>query len=702
MTSRLLQSLPPESAPAGSSTRLPTGNAGRESSSERGGTRWLADLAALLLLASIAVALLWPLPLHPASTLPDLGDPLDSAWRLAWPVHQLRADPRHLLNANIFYPVRTTYLFDELLLGVAILTAPIILAGGSGVLAFNSGLLFAFAANGWSMYALGRYLVGNRLAALGGALVFMAAPFRFQHVGHLGLSSAYWMPLALLFLDRLWVQPSWRRALPFGAAVAFQALSAQYYGFQVAIVTGLFVVFIAIRHRGAPGFGPFLLGLLLATLFAELLLFPIVAPYAGVKGTWNYSRGLAENELYSATLSSFLAAPPQTIIGARLAATLRALAGASAWNVWLYPGVGAVVVALAGLTAGKSRAKRALNAWFFLLLAFVGAAMTLGPTLYAQGIGMRPLTTIMPYRLFFAVIPVFDAMRAPERFGNVLLLGLAGAVTWGIATLVGHLPNRGRPYSAVLTGLLLVSLATAEYARTPLAVAQVPPMPPVYAWLAAQPPAPALELPYGPSTSQLNREQTRQYWSTFHWQKRVNGSSDITPLVFDSLRRDLDSFPDARTLGILQALGVRYVITHRAELTAPGWEARAGRYASHATTLVPRGQFGSDLAYELRPDDRFVTLRAAIPPGATVFLSGADPVGTDTYMATIAYLLRDHRLITRIVPTFGVVYERPTGGIPAQFAVLYRGENPSRYNFPLGGAIVYEDNLVQIYAPPAR
>lgn len=697
MTSPLLRAQPADAPP-------PVAPAAKDGSpaTRRAVRGWLLDLAALALLVLVAVALLWPLPLHPASTLPDLGDPLDSAWRLAWPVHQLRVDPRHLLDANIFYPVRTTYLFDELILGAAVLTAPIFLLGGSGVLAFNAGLLFAFAANGAAMYALGRHLVGNRLAAFGGALVFMAAPFRFQHVGHLGLSSAYWMPLALLFLDRLWLQPGWHRALPFGGAVALQALSAQYYGFQVTIVSGLFVLMIAFRHRDETDVGRFAFALLVATLFAELLLFPIVAPYAGVKGTWNYSRGLAENELYSATLSSYLAAPPNNVVGAWLSGAFRQRLGITAWNVWLYPGVGALLVAAAGLALARRGVKGALSAGFFVLLALFGAAMTLGPTLYTQAVGVRPLTGWMPYRLFFQLVPVFDAMRAPERFGNVLLLGLAGAVTWGIAGIIGRLPQRGQPYLGALVGVLLLSLVAAEYVRTPLAVATVPQMPPVYGWLAAQPRAPTLELPLGPSPTQLNREQVRQYWSTFHWQPRVNGSSDITPLVYDSLRRDLAAFPDARSLAILQGLGVRYVIVHRAELAAPGWDAISARYDAHRTVLEPRGEFGADLAFELRPVDRFATLRAVMTPGARVFLSGADPLGTDTYMATVAYQLRDHPLVTRIVPTFGIPYSRPQGGIPAGYAVLYRGEDPARYNFPPGGTLIYEDTVVQVYQSPGN
>ena len=103
--------------------------------------RWPFDVLAVLFFCMVAIVATWPIALHPASTLPDLGDPLDSAWRLSWPIHQLLHDPRHLLDANTYYPFRTTYLFDELIVGVAIVVAPIVALTNNGVLAFNVALL---------------------------------------------------------------------------------------------------------------------------------------------------------------------------------------------------------------------------------------------------------------------------------------------------------------------------------------------------------------------------------------------------------------------------------------------------------------------------------------------------------------------------------------------------------------------------------
>lgn len=677
---------------------------------------WRLDTLAVAALVALALAVTWPLALHPASTLPDLGDPIDSAWRLSWPVHQLLRDPRHLLDANIYYPIRTTYLFDELILGVALVVAPVTLLTGNGALSFNVGLILAFALNGVGMYFLTRRLTGSRWAGLAAGVVFAAAPFRYLHIGHLGLSTAFWTPFALLCLDRLLLRPHWRDALLFGLCVAMQALSAQYYGFQIALVVGLYLLYALIWRRSYLLSGPFILRFIAAVVLAEALLLPVVAPYIGVKGAWGYSRGPEENELYSATLTSFLATPPGNLIGGRLAAAARDALGIHSWNGWLYPGYGAVLVALLGLVR-RRRPRPAPDtpaaeiephdAYPFMLgLALFGAAMALGPALHVQQIDDNELTRLMPYRFFFNVIPAFDAMRAPERFGNVLQLGLGGAAGFGVAALLdrfGRVRRAARrpawrlALAPALGGLLLAAVGL-EYIQAPIEPKAVPPMPPVYGWLAAQPAGPVIELPLGAPPGEPNREQLRQFWSTKHWQTRVNGSSDIVPRSYTALRRDLDLFPDPRTLGILQGLGVRYVVVHRAQYPRLGWEGVEARYASYGVTLQFRAEWpDGDIVYELQPDERFATLRKTIPPDATVFLSGADPGESDAYMAMIGWLLRDNRLISRVVPTFGQRYDRPEPGLFADYAIVYKNEDPAKYGYPAGLPVVYEDNVVRVH-----
>ena len=399
---------------------------------------------------------------------------------------------------------------------------------------------------------------------------------------------------------------------------------------------------------------------------------------------------------------------------------MREALGVRAWNIWLYPGLGAVMLALAGLFRPRRRwlppdwretrgeAPRDLYG-FFLGLALFGAVMCLGPALYLQKIDpAQAVTRLMPYRAIFNLLPFFDAMRAPERFGNVLLLGLAVAVGFGVAGIlarVGPVRQAGRRGTViwragrvVIASTLLVCVG-AEYLHAPLTTATVPAPPAVYDWLAAQPPGPVLELPLTIPPGEMNREQLRQYWSTLHWQTRINGSSDIAPRAYAALRQELNTFPDARTLGLLQILGVRYVMIHRAQYSHAAWDALAPRYAAYGATLRPRGEFGDDLALELQPDPRFIGLQRLIPPSATVFLGGNDPADTDAYMASLAWLLDDgqRQLITKIIPTFGSRYARPEAGERADWLICYKGESPTAYGYPATMALAYEDNVVRVY-----
>lgn len=681
--------------------------------------RWIGDLLAVAFLCAVVVALTWPIARYPGTTLPDLGDPLDSAWRLAWPLQQALRDPRRILDANTAYPFETTYLFDELILGVAIVVAPVWYLTHNPVALVNAALLVAFIGNGLAMYLLGRHLTGSRAAAVAGALVFAVAPFRFAHLGHVGLSTAFWLPLALYFLDRAILGGRWRDALLFGICCAFQALAAQYYGFQTAIVVGLYLLWSALRRRRWLFTARCLVQLVVAIVLAEAIILPVVVPYIAVKETWGYSRGLAENELHSATLSSFLAVPPGNPVGGRVSAALRGALGVRAWNTWLYPGLGATALALVGafrrrkwwsppggptIDSGSPPDAYA----FFVGLALLAAALALGPALYLQRIEQGGgVTRLMPYRLFFNAIPQFDAMRAPERFGNALLLGLAGAVGFGAAAILREIgaargARGGRRWANGLArgaaALLLIAVVGAEYAHRPLTLSAAPPTPPIYAWLATQPPGPLLELPLVVPADELNREQVRQYWSTANWLPRLNASSDIAPRAYGALRRELAAFPDGRTIALLQGLGVRYILVHRAQYARADWDPFAARLAASQGALTLREERDDDLVYELAPDARIAALVAAIPPGDRVFLSGADPAGLDTYMAMLGWRLRDGRtLITRIVPTFGQRHIRPEPGWLADWVIAYREESPPRYGYPEGLPVVYEDGVVRVY-----
>ena len=72
-----------------------------------------------LVLLSVATAVMLRAQLRAYTSVPDLGDPLFSMWRLAWVAHQLPVDPRHLFDANIFHPAARTLAYSDAMLAPA-------------------------------------------------------------------------------------------------------------------------------------------------------------------------------------------------------------------------------------------------------------------------------------------------------------------------------------------------------------------------------------------------------------------------------------------------------------------------------------------------------------------------------------------------------------------------------------------------------
>src|SRR5262249_8751468 len=85
------------------------------SSPALGGRELLCVVAAGVALAVITS---WPLVLHlPSRIAPDLGDPVRTAWQVAWVGHGILHDPLHLFDANAFYPHPLSLAFSDSLLG---------------------------------------------------------------------------------------------------------------------------------------------------------------------------------------------------------------------------------------------------------------------------------------------------------------------------------------------------------------------------------------------------------------------------------------------------------------------------------------------------------------------------------------------------------------------------------------------------------
>jgi hypothetical protein len=233
------------------------------------------------------------------------------------------------------------------------------------------------------------------------------------------------------------------------------------------------------------------------------------------------------------------------------------------------------------------------------------------------------LEAALPYAWLYAIVPGFKAMRAPVRFDAVVMLALAVLAGYGVAALgrgkrpeargkkeeaggkgqeAGGKGQEGRGKGRVRLASCILLLVVLEALVWPVARAEPVPVgaavPQVYRWLAQGAPGPILELPmaFTPGGPQLEY----QYLSTYHWRSTPDGYSGFIPPKHGQIVYEMERFPSERGISLLQALGVRYVVTHSDRYGAARWQEMEAALAQ-ASDLTPVQSFDGDRVYEVQP-----------------------------------------------------------------------------------------------------
>src|SRR3954452_11236757 len=197
-------------------------------------------LLVMLAGALLAVLITWPLVLHPGHHIAqDLGDPVRTAWQIAWTGHALLHHPTHLWQSNAFYPFSNTLAFSDSLLGYA--PAGLVAHGEVAALVrYNLLFLFAYALAFVGAYLLGRELRLRPFAAVVAGVAFAYAPFKLTMNGHLHVIGSGGIPLALFFLVRGYRRRDWRIALIGWVVASWQLTLGFTLGLQLAyLLAGL-------------------------------------------------------------------------------------------------------------------------------------------------------------------------------------------------------------------------------------------------------------------------------------------------------------------------------------------------------------------------------------------------------------------------------------------------------------------------------
>lgn len=537
----------------------------------------------ILLLALLSVVMTYPLAADLAGTVPGPpGDNFEYVYKLWWFEHALFDLNRSpFFVPGVFYPFGYELALSETTLANTILGLPVTAAFGE-VVAYNVLALGSFVLSGVGAYLLATQLWRSRTAGFVAGLAFAFLPYRLAHLaaGHLPLMGTGWLPLLLLYEERLLRTRRLRDGALAGFFFAMLALSSWYYAYMGGLLAVLYWLLRARPWRSWLRDGRLWRGVVAGSLVAGALMLPALAPLLSLSARGEMARStlsLRYVDQWSASLPDFLlpsimhplwgeavmSAYPQNVHESLLFVGFVPLALAiyalrrrrRATGALAAVGVISLVLAL-GTTLHWAGEPVRLPAPATLVQLFDRAMYTLtgkyalNPAAYSGLAQPGSIVAPLPTLLLYLFLPFFNAMRVWARFG--LLVGLVVALLAGAGA--AGLAGRGRrtAMTAVLAVALLFEFGTAPFGFGVSAIGAQP----VDEWLRAQP----------GSFAVLALPQSKTWHGPALYAARQSGKSiaygygTYMPSAYRAWQKRLADFPGEESMQAIGEVGVRYVL----------------------------------------------------------------------------------------------------------------------------------------------
>jgi len=515
----------------------------------------------------------------------DSGDALYSIWNVSWVAHALTTDPTQLWNANIFYPQPGTLAYSEANLVAGVIGVPVWVLTHNPYATSNFTIVAAFLLAALAMYALVRYLTGNRWGAALAGVLYAFCSYTFSHMAHIQLLMTFGPPLVLLRMHHLVDRPNVRNAIWLGLALFVEALACGYYGLMGGFAVALGVLWFAGwtgRWRSLKFWGL----VALAAVIAVALTAPFFIPYRELQQA-GFERTLADAKIFRAGWRSYLASA--------LLVYQWILPLIGSWREVLFPGALEIGLALyvITLTARRSPALSdvmpARVVGFYIIITLLAFWVSLGPD---AGL----------YRWLFDAVPLMSLLRAPSRFGLLVTMALAILAGAGLAAFERRWTGRRR--LMWLTAIVIVTLARSTVG--PLQLTTAPPASRAAVWLSKLPRGAVAAFPFYGERERRHLETQYMVESATHWQPLLNGYSDFAPPEQAGDVPALVTFPSPASFEVLRKRQARYVLVH--------WR----NYSPEAGRELRTRLSGLQGTLRLMLDDADTSLYELTPAAATV------------------------------------------------------------------------------------
>ncbi|MHB9034246.1 MAG: hypothetical protein ACYC6L_14505, partial [Anaerolineae bacterium] len=563
------------------------------------------------------LVLLYPVSLHMRTLLPGFAtDTYQHLWIMWWyrqALAVLHINPNNLVT--LFAPDGMV----NPLIGTSplpyLLAIPLQVLLGT-ITTYNLLLILSFPLCGLAMYALARDLGISHAGAFVAGFIFSFFPAKTIHLaGHYLQFHIYWLPLYVLFLLRLFRQPSWKNGALCGLFLGLSVLSHMVHAAQFVLPITALIFIYALLARWRMRNWAFWTRLALAGGLALAIILPFYGPYIFDVRRYALEMQPGGVDVYNPDLLAYLVPhiwhPLSSIIPALRQLNLDLVpAGGYYIESAGYMGIFALGLALAGVFKGGRRT------WLWLLVALTGAVLALGPLLHINGqlvqftVDQKTTFIPLPY-LLISKLPLLNVGRTPGRSTTLAMFGLALLAGYGVSKLGG----RGRPWLR-RAALAVLTLALAfDYFAWPLPHFSSP-VPEYFKTMAASQGGAVLKFPAflayegalvdAPNLNlfdQMNHGRPVNDGYLYRWDPVLrNKTLDLDELFMPERDRDIIDYPAGFNPGpMLTMSGYEYVIIRKpySGTMPPEVRSQYEAYEWKGTLAWPELNAGADRAREL-------------------------------------------------------------------------------------------------------
>lgn len=531
-----------------------------------------------------SIYITYPLIFNLGNRAVGQGDELVISWIMNWVIHAIvQGNIYTFFDANLYYPYLHSLAYSDLFITSSLLAIIPLWIVQEPIVVVNFTLITSLTLVGFSLYLLSYYLTKDFLASLFAGILVIFSPAVLDKATHLQILSIYWVPLAILFFLKFLNLQRTKYLLVSLIFFLCQVYNSFLPGYFILFSYLIILIYYWLWNKEKAK-ALFIKKNILALLITFILVIPIAVPYFQVAREFNYVRDIRDAIHFALQPEDLFYPSAYT----RLQQYLLDLPfNQISQNNEFKPGyvgfIFTVLIVLSIFYTFKYYIKER-NVSIFLTIALTGLIISLGPVLHLGRQTIHdPFPIPLPYALFYYLLPGFQGFRNSARWEMLFILAIVIVVAMAIHSLLKKYSLK----TQTVIYLLLIIVCIAEF-NFPMKFEKIPAkseFPKVDYWLTTTPKdiqivhLPIYNWNMWPYTQ---NELWREYYSTLHFRKMVNGYSGFSPPPWQALVHRLhDTVPKKESITLLKNLQVNYIVVNKKDYDNLFKDNQA-RYAGNA------------------------------------------------------------------------------------------------------------------------